>query len=45
MNDEMMAHTFVVESMTVEAGRIIPSPALDEAGDHAAEKAGRRGRR
>lgn len=31
MNDEMMAHTFVVESMTVEAGRIIPSPALAEA--------------
>jgi len=31
MNDEMMAHTFVVESMTVEAGRIIPSPTLAEA--------------
>ena len=31
MSEEMMAHTFVVESMTVEAGRIIPSPALAEA--------------
>ncbi len=31
MNDELKMNTFVVESMTVEAGRIIPSPALAEA--------------
>ena len=31
MNEEMSEFTFVVESMTVEAGRIIPSPALAEA--------------
>lgn len=31
MSEEMMAHTFVAESMTVETGRIIPSPALAEA--------------
>ncbi len=31
MNDELKMDTFVVESMTIEAGRIIPSPALAEA--------------
>jgi len=31
MNEELSEFTFVVESMTVEAGRIIPSPALAEA--------------